>query len=162
MGADEVTETLNQLDAGIARLRALKLGVVAHADTTDVATAVGAVNAVAVVRSTTRDAAPVRTVRLAKALDQHPATRAALLSGLVNLDQAREITTAVDALPALVGMQDRLRAEEHLLGEARVHDASALRRLGTHLVDVIDPDGADERLAAALEAERSALPGGPS
>jgi hypothetical protein len=74
MTAGEVTETLAELSAGIARLQGLFLGLVADADRTDLAAGEGAVNTAALVGSLTRASGPVasRTVRTARALDAHP------------------------------------------------------------------------------------------
>src|SRR5687767_10434193 len=54
MTAEEVTETLAELSAGVARLQGLFLGLVADADRTDLASEVGAVNTAALVGSLTR------------------------------------------------------------------------------------------------------------
>ena len=63
---------------------------------------------------------------------------------------------AVDALPAFVGPEDRDRAERHLLAEAQTHNAHTLKALGKRLLEVIDPDAADEQLAKQLDAEERA------
>ncbi|WP_459986893.1 DUF222 domain-containing protein, partial [Nocardioides sp. AN3] len=60
------------------------------------------------------------------------------------------ITEAVDALPDEVDAAMKAQAEEFLAGEAHVHDTAALRRLAAHVEEVIDPDGAEERLAEQL------------
>jgi hypothetical protein len=39
------------------------------------------------------------------------------------------------------------------VGEARGHDAQAWERLGRRLLDVVDPEGVDARLALELEAQ---------
>ena len=41
-------------------------------------------------------------------------------------------------------------AEEFLAGEAHAHDTAGQRRLAQHLDEVIDPEGADARLAEQL------------
>ncbi len=71
----------------------------------------------------------------------------------MGLDQATEILRAVDALPPDVDPVDRDKAEQHLVNLAAQHDARELRRLGAHLLEVVDPDGADAQLAAQLEAQ---------
>jgi hypothetical protein len=62
----------------------------------------------------------------------------------------------VTALPAFVSEGDRRRAEQHLLEEARRHDAKALKLLARHLLHVIDPEAADLELAKRLEREEAA------
>ena len=82
-----------------------------------------------------------------------PVVRDALLSGVATLDQVREIVTAVEALPVSTGAGARVEAELHLVEAARKHDPRELRALGKHLVEVVDPDHADELLNRRLEAE---------
>ena len=48
------------------------------------------------------------------------------------------------------------RAETHLLELAADHDARTLKRLARHVLEVIDPDAADEALGRRLEAEERA------
>ena len=89
-------------------------------------------------------------VRLAHALDHHPATAAALASGTVNVEHARVITDTLDALPATVDEQTLVEAEQTLLGHAERFTPKVVGRIGTHLAAVLDPDGPrpDERAPA--------------
>ena len=52
-----------------------------------------------------------------------------------------------------MGPEGREKAELHLLEQAADFGPRKLKLLARHLVDVIDPDAAEARLAAALEAE---------
>jgi hypothetical protein len=52
--------------------------------------------------------------------------------------------------------QDRLRAEEHMVGLGREYDARQLRLLGRHLLEVVDPEWAERELAKQLEDEEEA------
>jgi hypothetical protein len=93
-------------------------------------------------------------VLLARSLeDAHISTRDALADGLLTEDQARVVVRAVDALPESVEPADRARAEKHLLHLAGQHDAAALKHLGRHLLDVLDPEAADEAEGRRLDAE---------
>lgn len=96
---------------------------------------------------------------LASALDGgFEATRAALAAGVVDVDRARVVVRAVQALPAdAVAAEPGLvrRAEAHLLDLARTCDAKRLRALARHLLAVLDPDAADMRLGRQLEAEET-------
>ncbi len=83
-------------------------------------------------------------------------TEAALAAGEVTQAQAEAIVDAVRALPASVGPEGREKAEQHLLEQAGDFGPKKLKVLGKHLVDVIDPDAAEARLAAQLEAEERA------
>jgi hypothetical protein len=106
------------------------------------------------VRTPVREAE--REVGLARRLeDAFHATGRALAAGLIGADQAQVIVTAVDALPDIVLETERRAAEEHLLAEARRFDARVLARLARHLLEVIDPEGLEEYLAAQLEAEEA-------
>ncbi|HSV39177.1 MAG TPA: DUF222 domain-containing protein, partial [Nocardioidaceae bacterium] len=151
----ELTETLTELASGVARVQAQLLGLVGHADRTNLASEQGQVNTAALLRSLTRMTVVEanRAVKTAGLLEKMPATAEALLVGAVNLAQATEILDAMAALPDSVGGEDRDKAERHLLDLAAVHDARDLKRLGKYLLDVIDPAGADQRLADQLERE---------
>ena len=80
-------------------------------------------------------------------------TETALAAGEVTAAQAEVIVDAVRALPASVGPEGRDKAELHLLEQAGEFNPRQLKVLARHLIDVIDPDAADERLAAQLAAE---------
>ena len=67
----------------------------------------------------------------------------------------REIVTAVEALPVSTGTTARVEAELHLLTAAEKHDHRELRVLGQRLVEVVDPDHADEILDAQLRREEA-------
>jgi hypothetical protein len=98
-----------------------------------------------------------RTVKLAKRLDtDFEDTSVALTAGAADVQQAQVIVDAVDALPVFVSPEERRRAERHLLQEAALHDAKKLKVLGKHLLQVIDPDAADEELLRRIEAEEAA------
>jgi hypothetical protein len=81
-------------------------------------------------------------------------TRDALVEGRVSPAQADVVVTAVTDLPPLEW--DRRRGEKLMLRHAASLDASDLARAGRHLVEVVDPDGADRRLEAALERDERA------
>lgn len=89
--------------------------------------------------------------------------------GLIGVDQAVIAATAVAALPGefgapgefggpgQLGDSQRAAAVESMRANARTLDPDGLRRAAQHLVELVDPDRADARLAEALErAERRA------
>src|SRR4051794_16902620 len=158
--AEEAGEATVELTLALSRLTALRLAALARADSTDVAATADATSTAGWLRSRLPLTAPAtaRDVRLALALDAeaHAATAAALAAGTVLPDQAAVIIAAVDELPPSVSPVQRRSAEEHLLAEARQHDARALTVLGRRLLEVIDPDLADAELARRLEAEEAA------
>lgn len=156
MSAAEQRTALVELAAAASQLEELRLRVLAAGDRTDVAAASAASSTAAWVALATRQprTAAARDVRLAQALDEEfVATRAALASGRMDIEQARVIVSAVWALPESVPMADRERAEKQLLHDAGEHDAVALRMLGRRVFEVLDPDGADAALGRRLEAE---------
>src|SRR3954447_4616297 len=81
-------------------------------------------------------------------------TRDALVAGVVSPAQAQVIVTSVDDLPP--GGWARRRGEKVMLRHATSLNASELARAGRHLVEVVDPDGVDRRLEAALERDERA------
>ena len=96
------------------------------------------------------------SLRVAKRLENcFHATARGLAAGRISADHAAVIVAAVDALPHFVLEEERRRAEHHLLEQAARFDHLTLKKLGRHLLHVIDPDGADERLAEQLEDEEA-------
>jgi hypothetical protein len=97
-----------------------------------------------------------RIVRQAVQLvTEQTATLSAMDRGETSPVQASVICDAVDALP---GDRDlRQRAENLLNEQARVLTATELTRAARHIVQVVDPEGADRRDEAALDRlERAA------
>src|SRR4051794_5156221 len=81
-------------------------------------------------------------------------TRDALVAGSVSPAQAEVIVRSVDDLPT--DQWARRRGEKVMLRHATSLNASELARAGRHLVEVVDPDGVDRRLEAALERDERA------
>jgi hypothetical protein len=152
LSAEELAECVQEAYAAQARLSALTLGLLAQADTSGLAARDGVVDLTAWLRERVRlaPAEAKRQVGLARALEQHETTRTALAAGAFPAASAAVVVAALDALPVEVDPEVRVRAEEYLAGEAHVHDTRALRRLAAHLDEVIDPEGADVRLAEQL------------
>ena len=143
-----------------ARMQAVATSLLVHADTvavaaeaTPLATSTGAWFAAA---TRTPIGQAHRLVKIAKRLDTiYEATRDAALAGELDPAQVEVIVNALDALPTWVDSDQRARAERHLIGLARSHDATTLKVLAKHLVEVIDPEGADLELARRLEREEA-------
>ncbi len=95
-----------------------------------------------------------RRTRLTKDLAAHDQTRQAVAAGVVLPEQATVIADAVEALDEEYAAEAD-RAEAYLIAEAAHFDAYRLRELGTKLVEVIDPDGAEAHEAKKL-AEQEA------
>uniref|UniRef100_UPI003782D7FF DUF222 domain-containing protein n=1 Tax=Nocardioides sp. TaxID=35761 RepID=UPI003782D7FF len=158
MDPSETGRTLVELTRAEAKLTELKARVAAHADDIHLGQEVGASSAANWLAHQTRltRTASYAAVRLGRDLDAHPGTREALASGDLTTEQARVVVRWVDQLPDIVPTALVSRAEAHLIGEARHHDAKALNRIGKHLFEVIAPDEADAREAALLAKEEAA------
>ena len=153
-------EAVVELTRAEARIAALKAALLPHADTlgvaytaTPVATSTGSWLAS---QTRTPTGAAHRLVKVAARLeaDCRP-TLAAAVAGEVDPAQVEVIVTALDRLPSWVSGEERVLAEQHLLGLAVEHDAKTLKQLARHLAHVIDPEAADADLAKKLEKEEA-------
>src|SRR6266540_3870983 len=102
--------------------------------------------------------AAAQRVRTARALHRGPlaGTAGALAAGEVSYAHAATLADATGDLPPTKVAE----AEEVLVEAARRLDPSRLRRLTTHLRDVIDPEKAEQRAGALGELARQALQAG--
>ena len=150
MRPEERRETLLDLAHAEAQLASLRLRVLAEADRagdTDDTAACSIADWIAIeTRQVRRDTRS--DLNLARKLDQHAHLATAMANGGVNPDQARVIVRSLDRLPTrgdfAVTPEQRVTAEQHLVGLAADHDATALARLGMHLFEVIAPEVADQ------------------
>ncbi len=96
--------------------------------------------------------------RLAHALDARwPRVGAAVADGRLHLDQARVILTALDALPADVGVEVTHLAERRLVEHADQFGPADLARLGRRVLDLVAPEvGEDQERRAVERAEHRA------
>ena len=85
--------------------------------------------------------------------DEVEVTRAAWAAGEITTEQAGIIIRAIDTLPEWIGSEERRDAQTTLLDYAAQFAADDLRRLANRIVEVIDPDGADEIIGKQLEAQ---------
>ena len=81
------------------------------------------------------------------------ATRAAWSAGDISTAQASVIMKAIEALPDWVDDEPRGDAEDHLIRLAGEHNLDDLRRLANRVIEVIDPDGADQMLGEQVRRE---------
>jgi len=85
-------------------------------------------------------------VRVARALEQMPATRRALEAGDVSLSAVRVLVATRDADPEAFG-----RSEEHLLEAARIHSMGDLQRVAAYWREALERERSlegDERIRA--------------
>jgi hypothetical protein len=150
----EQQDVLVGLSRFLARAEAERMRVLVAAD--DVAVETGARSAAHWLADATRDnIGPVRRLSvLAEALDERwTEVGAALASGAVNVPQASVIVEALDALPASLDADMRVKAQAHLIAEAGHFGPRELRRLGRGLLEVVAPEIADEAEYQRLLAE---------
>ena len=142
----------------MAQVQAQLLSAVREADRREVAKTVGAANTAAWLSGTLqmRPEKAGRAVKLARDLDTElPSTREALRAGEISADHADVIARSVRKLPAWVGVDDRVGAEQVLLDKARIFDPKDLAGLGRKILYTVDEDRADRELAAQLAAEEA-------
>jgi hypothetical protein len=165
LGDSELRDLCRQVTSLASALAAVEGAVLAQAETRDVGAEVGATSTASWLAPETRltRVEAHRRVRLARDLEELPATAGALADGRVVSEQAPVICDALaqlDAIPADL-VADRVldlpalrtHAEQHLLAEAAHHDAKGLRILGRHLLDVVAPEVAEEHERRLLEQE---------
>jgi hypothetical protein len=157
MDATETAATLVELTRLKAQVGELEARVGAHADGLQIGSEVGATSAANWLAHQTRltRAAAAGVVRFGYDLDTHDRVRDALAAGDLRVDQARVIIRAVAALPDDLAPDLVAHAEAHLVAQGREWDAKALKRLGDRILDVIDPELADQHEADLLEKEEA-------
>lgn len=163
----DLRDLLPRLTRLRARVAEVELRVAREADRANVGDDIGATNTPAWWAHLTGQRVPAAhgLTRLAARLEDptHQTTRDALAAGRVNLDQARVILEAVEALPVEdLGPALVADAEAHLVGLADLDgdlrlDPKALRIAGAKVLEVLAPDLAEEHERKALDdAERRA------
>lgn len=90
-------------------------------------------------------------VKLAVALEGHEPVRAALAEGRFTVAHAQAIVQSLDALPDDVDAEMIAKAESQLCAWAEEFTPRDVRRLGQHIVSVIDPEAGEAAEARALE-----------
>jgi hypothetical protein len=129
------------------QLAVAKLTIVRELDVRGVALKQGATSTKTFLRGRLRVSvgAADRLVKLANALDTTlPATRAGLLDGAVNTEQAWVIAAAVAALPAKTGPHLAAQAEAVLVEHAGNLDPAGLRTAGARILEHVAPELAEE------------------
>ena len=87
-------------------------------------------------------------------------TRLAWAAGDITTEQAKVIIESITQLPDWFGDEERGDAEQVMLDHAPGFTLDELKRLGNHVIEALDPDGADEIVGKQLQAqERRAFEG---
>ncbi|QGG41484.1 HNH endonuclease signature motif containing protein [Aeromicrobium yanjiei] len=146
--ARTVQQTRTALDALMSRLAGA-------ADAMGLPKDDGAVSVTAWLASTTGmpKGEAAKLASLARITASTETTRAAWASGAISTDQAKVIMQAIERLPDWVGEQERTDAEAHLIELAGRYHLDDLRRLANRVLEVIDPDGADDVLGEQVRRE---------
>ncbi len=164
-GPSELRRLVRELSRLTATVSAVEAAVLAQADREQVGPEQGATSTANWVAHRTRQTHTEahRRMRLAKDLDTHQATAAALARGDVLAEQARVVLDAVaqvDTIPEDLLSRRHLdreqlarEAEAWLLQEAAHHDAKALKTLGRRILEVVAPEVAEEHERRLLEQE---------
>jgi hypothetical protein len=161
MTQSEQRDVLLKLAKCRAQLEAMQLKVLAQAELSEATIDTGAATAADWLAVETRQARrDTRSgLKLAQKVDYYDVLSAAMAHGNVNLSQARAIVASLDQLPTrgefAITAEQRIAAEQHLVGLAAHHDAKQLRHLGRHLFEVIAPELADQVEGKQLEAEEA-------
>lgn len=155
MPTDAKAEALAQASAVVEAATELLVRLLASAD--DVAEAGSHRDAAAyLAHQTRRDPAECRRLlRLGRDLQRHPATAAAVREGAATTRQAEVIARAVHELPAHTDPEVVARAEEHLVELAEQFAPRPLARCGRRVLEVVDPDAAEEHERRRLADEEA-------
>ena len=141
-----------------ARVEALTLRLLGEADARDVATTLGATSTAAWFGAATRvrPGQATAAVRTARALRSGlPLLGEALGAGEVSADQATVVVRALGELPTDLAPDVVEQAEQVMVEHAHQFDPVVLTRLGRRLLDVVDPDRADQVGQRQLEADEA-------
>jgi hypothetical protein len=151
---EEKREALVGLSRVIARAQAEQARVLAAAD--DIAVETGARSTAAWLADEAREAPGVvrRHAALGAVLEgRWPRLRAGFAAGTVNLAQVRVMVEALGTLPAELGDDLLVKAEELLVGEAASLGPRELRVFGGRLLEYLAPEIAEEAEYRRLLAE---------
>lgn len=147
-------EVLLGLSREIARLEALRLGVLAAAGDVAEEDAARTPGAWLAVEARLERPEGRRLQRLAEALDaRYDQLAAALIDGEVSRPQAEVIAVALDELPRSLEPEVRARAETYLVAQAAEFGPRELRVLGRRVLEVVAPEVAEDHERQALERE---------
>jgi hypothetical protein len=144
-----------------AKLAGLKFRLLAHADATGACLEAGAANAAGFLKVETqqsrRDARA--DLDLSHRLESLPLLLTGMVTGVVNVAQARAVVKSLDRLPSsgefAVSLDQRARAEAHLVGLCSTYDAAEIAVLGCRIFEVVAPEAAEAYEGKMLAAEEA-------
>ncbi|MFD2082349.1 protein of unknown function [Actinopolymorpha cephalotaxi] len=152
-------ELISELTVEESRFDALKLGWVRQAEACDIGKTTGAATTAAWLRTTQRMGMKdsYATVNLARDLDRTVTlTARAMARGEVSFRHAQVIAAAITDLPKWISLEQRVKAEEYLIDEARRRNPDDVRVLGRALLQYLAPEEWERRLGKELGDEEQA------
>jgi Domain of unknown function (DUF222) len=156
----EVEDALVQAQALVARIQGgLMLPLVRQAETRGLPATFEAPNTTTWLRHLLRlhPGQARQMVTLAAAVESDfGATGRAVAAGQVSLAHAAAVHRAVTAIPAEAAAWVRPDAEARLVEWSAEHDPKVVARLGRRILEIVDPEGADEILRRQLERQERA------
>lgn len=152
----QVTETVMQIETAMCGLEALRASLIRVAEERQIPKSEGAPSTTAWLSGATRisKSSAGRIVKTARLCDEGP-VRAAWSAGVISAEQVRVIVEAIDQLPEWFGDEERHDAAVQLIEYAQRFELDELKRLANRIIEVIDPDGADEVIGEQLAAEEA-------
>jgi Domain of unknown function (DUF222) len=160
LSARQVEDALVRAHALINRIQGgLVLPLVREAETRGLPAAFDAPNTMAWLRYLLRlrpAEAKQMTILAAAVETGFAATGRAVADGQISLAHAAAVHTPVSAIPAEAAAWVQPDAEARLLGLSKEHDPKVITRLGRHILEVVDPEGAEEILREQLERQEHA------
>jgi hypothetical protein len=157
LGDAEALSAVVALEAAERRIAAARLRLLQGIESRGSFCDTGASSAAAWLRSVTK-AHPGRAhaeVRLAAGLSRYSLLQAALAEAQMSAEQVRVCVEALDALPSTLTAEKLAEAEAYLVAECAGFDPAQLRKIGKHLLHVLDPDGPALLEEAEQQAKRS-------
>jgi hypothetical protein len=152
----ELTALLGELTALTAQVAAMTSDATREADRRDLGRSAGATSTQSWLADMLRlrPEHAHRMVTLARDLDTDlVSTRASLHSGDISADHAVVTARTLRNLPAEAGPDVRSEAEDVLIEHANTFNPKVLAELGKRILEVVDPDLADQLLAKQLARE---------
>ncbi len=151
---EQVGQALRDLQAARCGIEAMESQLVRLAEERQIPRAEGCASTTAWLAGATKvsKASAARTVRTARGCEV-PVVLAAWSAGRLGREQVRVIVDAVVRLPDWFGEAERADAAATLVDRAQSFDLDDLQRLANRVVEVVDPDGADEALGEQVRRE---------
>ncbi len=151
---DRISATL-AVSAGVDELLARLVGSALERELARLAGASSPTTWLASTHGLSRGAAAGIVARAKAVNDGVDTTRQAWAAGQLSTEQAVLIAETVTGLTGTVDLAARDHAEIYLIDQAPRFSYPELRHLANHVIEVVDPDGADTKLAALLAAEEA-------